>query len=141
MSSTIGLLDLPPETLVLPPSLTSIRSCSCSLQAVALALDAHDREREMTSRLLRALCPQTLSRDQTASGFTRLLAAAEASPTYAKHIDTTNYIDSMRLLCHLFHICTQLLSIWPQVAQKFAPCCVRKCSLIPLSSWPLQRVI
>lgn len=47
------------------------------LQAVRLALDCKDREREMTAALIRDLCPLVLSRDQVALGFTRLLACAE----------------------------------------------------------------
>ena len=47
------------------------------MQAVLLALEARNKDREMTSRLLSALYPKTLSKDQFAFGFTRLLASAE----------------------------------------------------------------
>ena len=42
-----------------------------------LAMEAKDREREMTVQLIRELTPQLLSKDQVALGFTRLLACAE----------------------------------------------------------------
>lgn len=45
--------------------------------AVQLALDRKNRERELVSQLLPALCPSTLPGEQLALGFTRLLAAAE----------------------------------------------------------------
>eukprot|EP00891_Asterochloris_glomerata_P000321 jgi/Astpho2/321/Aster-02203 len=46
-------------------------------QAVQLAMDRKDRERELTSALLAALSPQTISEDQMSLGFTRLLASVE----------------------------------------------------------------
>ena len=50
----------------------------CSpLQAVQLAMDRKDRERELTSALLAVLSPQTISEDQMSLGFTRLLASVE----------------------------------------------------------------
>ena len=42
-----------------------------------LAMEAKDREREMTVQLIIQLTPQLLSKDQVALGFTRLLACAE----------------------------------------------------------------
>lgn len=44
---------------------------------VALAMDRRDREREMASSLLATLHPAVLSDGAVASGFTRLLAAAD----------------------------------------------------------------
>lgn len=46
-------------------------------QAIQLALDARDSEREKTAVLIRELCPAVLSRDAVALGMTRLLAQAE----------------------------------------------------------------
>lgn len=46
-------------------------------QAVALAMDRRDREREMASNLLGELHPSVITDDQMASGFSRLLAAAD----------------------------------------------------------------
>ena len=46
-------------------------------QAVRLALEGKEREKEMVARLLRDLSPELLTRDQVAFGFTRLLSAAE----------------------------------------------------------------
>ncbi len=40
-------------------------------------MDRKDRERELTSALLAALSPQTISEDQMSLGFTRLLASVE----------------------------------------------------------------
>lgn len=54
------------------------------LQAILLALDRRDREREMASVLLAGLHPKTLSEDSIAKGFTDLMLACEVS-----------------LLCHL----------------------------------------
>lgn len=51
--------------------------CCCVLQAVQLALDARECEREMTAVLLRELCPGVISRDAVALGLTRLLSQAE----------------------------------------------------------------
>jgi programmed cell death protein 4 len=45
--------------------------------AVQLAMDRKDREREMVSSMLPALSPNSISEDQMALGFTRLLAAAD----------------------------------------------------------------
>lgn len=45
--------------------------------AVSLSLDRKDRERELVSKLLVALCPQVITHDQLASGFTRLLSSAD----------------------------------------------------------------
>ena len=46
-------------------------------QAILLALDRKDREREMVSVLLAALHPNTLSEDAIAQGFTSLMLACE----------------------------------------------------------------
>ena len=43
-----------------------------------LALDRGEREREMVSQLLAALCPQPLPREAVAQGFTDLMLACEA---------------------------------------------------------------
>ncbi|GAB4818113.1 hypothetical protein N2152v2_005159 [Parachlorella kessleri] len=45
--------------------------------AVQLAMDRKDRERELVSTLLVSLTPDTISPDQMALGFTRLLAGAD----------------------------------------------------------------
>ena len=47
------------------------------LQAILLALDRKDREREMVSVLLAALHPSTLSEAAIAQGFTALMLACE----------------------------------------------------------------
>ena len=52
-------------------------------QAVQLAMDRKDRERELTSALLAALSPQTISEDQMSLGFTRLLASVEVGVAQA----------------------------------------------------------
>ena len=44
------------------------RAC---FQAVRLALEGKEREKEMVARLLRDLSPELLTRDQVAFGFTR----------------------------------------------------------------------
>jgi hypothetical protein len=49
------------------------------LQAILLALDRRDREREMASVLLAGLHPKTLSEDSIAKGFTDLMLACEVS--------------------------------------------------------------
>ncbi|MEW5305770.1 MAG: hypothetical protein WDW36_008288 [Sanguina aurantia] len=45
--------------------------------AVSLAMDRKDRERELVSQLLLSLCPVTITHDQMAAGFTRVLASAD----------------------------------------------------------------
>lgn len=47
------------------------------LQAIRLALEGKEREKEMVARLLRDLSSDLLTRDQVAFGFTRLLSTAE----------------------------------------------------------------
>ena len=51
---------------------------SVALQAVQIAMDRKDREREQLSTLLSNLYPHTISQDQMAKGFTRLLHFTEA---------------------------------------------------------------
>mmetsp|Transcript_36791 Transcript_36791/g.81831 ORF Transcript_36791/g.81831 Transcript_36791/m.81831 type:complete len:712 (-) Transcript_36791:320-2455(-) len=46
-------------------------------QAVTMALDRKDRERELVSNLISELTPQVLAADQVSMGFTRLLGAAD----------------------------------------------------------------
>ena len=46
-------------------------------QAVQIAMDRKDRERELVSALLSSLYPDTISDDQMARGFRRLLQFAE----------------------------------------------------------------
>ena len=46
-------------------------------------MDRKDRERELTSALLAALSPQTISEDQMSLGFTRLLASVEVGVAQA----------------------------------------------------------
>lgn len=53
--------------------------CMLFLQAILLALDRRDREREMASVLLAGLHPKTLSEDSIAKGFTDLMLACEVS--------------------------------------------------------------
>jgi hypothetical protein len=47
------------------------------MQAVTLAMDRKDRERELVSLLLADMYPNALPGDQLALGFTRLLACVE----------------------------------------------------------------
>ena len=47
------------------------------MQAVQIAMDRKDREREHLSTLLSNLYPSTISQDQMAKGFTRLLQFTE----------------------------------------------------------------
>ena len=47
------------------------------MQAVQIAMDRKDREREQLSTLLSNLYPDTISQDQMAKGFTRLLHFTE----------------------------------------------------------------
>ena len=68
------------------------------LQAVQLAIEGRDREREMMAVLLASLCPDVLSRDQVALGFTRLLACAEVLPIPATHASDTH------MHCHLANV-------------------------------------
>ena len=56
------------------------RSGKCrtlQMQAVQIAMDRKDREREQLSTLLSNLYPNTISQDQMAKGFTRLLLFTE----------------------------------------------------------------
>ena len=52
---------------------------SFGVQAVVQGMECKARERELVSQLLAHLSPSVLSADQAASGFTRLLVAAEVS--------------------------------------------------------------
>lgn len=47
------------------------------LQAILLALDRKDREREMVSVLLAELHPKTLSEEQIGEGFTAIMLSCE----------------------------------------------------------------
>ncbi len=58
----------PPQNNPRPPQYT---------QAVILALDRKDRERELISTLLVSLCPHIISHEQLEQGFARLLASVE----------------------------------------------------------------
>ncbi len=49
------------------------------MQAVQIAMDRKDREREQLSTLLANLYPNTISQDEMAKGFTRLLQFTEVS--------------------------------------------------------------
>ena len=53
----------------------------CSIQAILLALDRKDREREMVSVLLAELHPKVLVEEQIGEGFTAIMLSCEASPT------------------------------------------------------------
>lgn len=53
-------------------------------QAILLALDRRDREREMVSVLLAALSPKPLSQDDVALGFTALVLASEVGRSYKR---------------------------------------------------------
>ena len=53
----------------------------CSIQAILLALDRKDREREMVSVLLAELHPKVLAEEQISAGFTAIMLSCEASPT------------------------------------------------------------
>ena len=63
-------------------------SCSipvCSIQAILLALDRKDRERETVSVLLAELHPKVLSEEQISEGFTAIMLSCEASPTQQRN--------------------------------------------------------
>lgn len=53
-----------------------------TMQAVQIAMDRKDREREQLSTLLSNLYPNTISQDQMAKGFTRLLQFTEVCAHY-----------------------------------------------------------
>lgn len=52
-----------------------------AIQAVQIAMDRKDRERELVSAVLSSLYPQAISADQMARGFTRLLKFTEVGYT------------------------------------------------------------
>ena len=65
----------------LPALCTAITSIHvCSIQAILLALDRKDREREMVSVLLAELHPKVLVEEQISEGFTAIMLSCEASP-------------------------------------------------------------
>ena len=49
----------------------------CLLQAVQIGMDRKDRERELVSALLSNLYPTSISQEDMAKGFTRLLLFTE----------------------------------------------------------------
>ena len=49
----------------------------CLLQAVQIGMDRKDRERELVSALLSNLYPTSISQEEMAKGFTRLLLFTE----------------------------------------------------------------
>lgn len=59
------------------PELTGPPPPLCRAQAITLAMDRKDREREMVSALLPQLVPGAVSDDQAALGFRRLLAGLD----------------------------------------------------------------
>lgn len=63
------------------PVVADMSSVRClfvlKLQAVQTAMDRKDRERELASALLSSLYPDTISDDQMAKGFRRLLQFTE----------------------------------------------------------------
>lgn len=73
------------------------------MQIVQLAMEAKDREREMTAKLLIALSDGIISTDQLALGFKRLLAFAEVtiSPLsiLAACVTTYGFLTSQCRLC------------------------------------------
>ena len=56
---------------------SAARSELTHLQAILLALDRKDREREMVSVLLAVLHPRTLSEEQIGEGFTAIMLSCE----------------------------------------------------------------
>ncbi len=73
-------------------------------QAILLALDRKDREREMVSVMLAALHPSTLSEDAIAQGFTSLMLACEVCANYSRVVpalgDMSLFFLCRLMLCH-----------------------------------------
>lgn len=100
----------------------------CSLQAILLALDRKDREREMVSVLLAELHPKVLVEEQISEGFTAIMLSCEASPTQQRKAHPY-------LCCHLmlWHIPAEAAGSTASCEGSFGPS-----SIARVRSWSAE---